>query len=1213
MERQAAERRAAEARKNRIQPRNPWKSHRGSAARLPKQEGLLDRIYRPVLNKQLERRAEDRDAEAQIPQEQRQWRWSRLNPGLDEFGWVRTDRPLPSFERCPICSAEDGHGAQRLHLGRHTIKELQVHARSVGVSPEVLQATISHPELTPEQTKQALVAIILEARKYKQELHSEWRKHTTALVATLNSTPYLHESALRRELEGLTLHALVERAERAREAEAAKAQDEATATGSETASKKDTAVLGQAHNQLIGCIIGLTPLIDGEKNNLTDAERKDEMRLQLEQLTPAALWARAKEAQVDELMVQAAVREEAALANIVMETQSISLATHAGEAGASAKEISAAVKHGGEGYLYQVSEGQDGNASGQLMRKGYWAEPSPLRTLAEESGKGINELRAYGENELRALIGDTAATSTDTSKDREERIVADWVKQQQARAELTKLVRSGSHQYATPHPKHTELLLKQQLVAQREDGQIQASVSDAAVLHAQRLGSSTAQNVNTKTQKYHRRGGPLRNHPRYRRIAGRKTDTSSKKSDGISVKELRKRAVARGITEGALVALTHTHKRSPEAEKEAILALLMEHPGQLSHLTAEQPKGVALVRRKLMSMPIAELRERLLPVQESRLLTEDEQDLSADERRALTLERIAREEKTANPEFIPVDPPEEDEEIEGAFGLPPTDVDYARIANLKNSEIVPAAWDGREWPYGYVFKSGDKGLGFYKDPGARKEEVERARLVREILGKPLTVGMDLSAADLGHSTDTARVAPPQEEQKTSGGLSQAVECWGKPGCVNPAAGLHHNQCPCFDPDLRSGTTTETGAPVAWLEKAVANAAAAVVSAARTGCDLPANQRGRHRWLPVGNAVPARADRRPGMQKLPVWDAIAVSKGGLAASLIDAKTGGLRHLIGPSIAFTEQGTHIQGSSEARLRKMLTNRKKCGQPPARHDYWLDKHTFGIGSHAQLPPDPGQPRCTTCGKQHRHGDSSCVERIHKCISREQHRAGSMPCLGKPRCLDAARGVHHRACPCIDVILDHVEDGVTATKAVVVEFAPRAHLPFDIQVPPDAACPFGAVITVGTTVDVGHAAALHIGGLLKENAMQNNTRSRGNKGGRKMHTVPLGHGLTTESHSHRVMPGSELKPPDSDSDDEDETEDSSEKPATEGPSEDLIRWNKMTPEQRASALQAFRMMCDSDTGESRHAGLADQLSGTWFLSGCDLQKSLFWQQPCN
>ena len=1208
MERQDAERRAAEARKHRIQPRNPWKSHRGSAARFPKQEGLLDRIYRPVLSKQLERRAEDKDAEAQIPQEQRQWRWSRLNPGLDEFGWVRTDRPLLSFERCPICSAEDGHGAHRLHLGRHTIKELQVHATSIGVSPEVLQATISHPELTPTQTKQALIAIILEARKYKQELHSEWRKHTTALVATLNSTPYLHESALRRELEGLTLHALVERAERAREAEAAKAQDETTVTASETASKKEPAVLGQAHNQLIGCIIGLTPLSDAERNNLTDAERKDKMRLQLEQLTPAALWARAKAAQVDELMIQAAVREEAELANMVMETQPVSLATHAGEAGASAKEISAAVKRAGEGYLYQVSEGQDGNASGQLIRKGYWAEPSPLRTLAEESGTGINELRDFGESELRALIGDTASTSADTSKDRAERIVADWVKQQQAREELTKLVRQGSHQYATPHPKHTELLLKQQLLAQREHSQVQACASDAAVLHAQRLGSSTAQNINTKTQKYHRRGGPLRNHPKYRQIA-RKTNTCSKKSDGIPVEELRKRAVARGITEGTLVTLTHVHKRSPQAEKEAILALLMEHPGQLSHLTAEQPKGVALVRRKLMSMPIADLRERLLPVQERRLLTEDEQDLSADERRALTLERIAREEKRLNPEFIPVDLPEEDEEIEGAFGLPATDVDYTRVANLRNSEIVPAAWDGREWPYGYVFKSGNKGLGFYQDPGACKEEVERARLVREILGKPLTVGMDLSAADIGNSTDTAQVGLPQEEQKASGGLNEVVECWGKSGCVNPAAGLHHKQCPCFDPDLPSGTTTDTGAPAAWLEKAVANAAAAVVSVARTGCDLPAYQRRRHRWLPIGNSVPARADRRPGVQKLPVWDAIAVSKGGLAASLVDAKNGGVRHLIGPSIAFTEQGTHIQGSSEARLRKMLAMRKKCGQPPARHDYWLDKHTFGIGSRAQLPPDPGQPRCTTCGKQHRHGGSSCVEHIHKIISREQHRAGSMPCLGKPRCLDAARGVHHRACPCIDVILEHEEDGVTATKAVVVQFAPRAHLPFDIEVPPDSACPFGAVITVGATVDVGHAAALHILGLHKENAMQNNTRSRGNKGGRKMHTVPLGNGLTTESHSHRVMPGSELKPPDSDSDDEDETEDTSEEPAPDGRNEDLVRWNKMTPDQRASALQAFRTIC-SDTGKSRSEGLAEQLSGTWYLNGCYLQRSLFWLQ---
>lgn len=1191
--RKDAERRAAEARKNRIQPRNPWKAHRGKAARLPKSVGLLDRIYRPVLNKQLERRAKEKDAEAQVPEEQRQWRWCRLNPGLDEFGWVRTDRPLQSSERCPICSAEDGHGAHRLHLERHTIKELQIHAKSIGVSPEVLRVTISHAGLAPEQTKQALVAVILEARKYKHELHSEWRKHTTALKATLAGTPYIHESALRRDLEALTLNVLVERAKLAAEALAATTPDEATSTASE----KEPAELGQAHKLLIGRIVQLTPSGDDEKASMTPVERKereDAMRLQLEGQTPTALWERAKELEVDGNTIQAARREEAELAKQIMDMQPVSLATHAGEAGAVAKEIAAAVEHAGEGYLYQVGEQEDGKASGPLVRTGYWSEPSSLMTLAEESGKGLGELRVCSESELRALIADTAAASADKSTDREELIVSEWAKQNEAREQLTKLVRSGSHKYDTPHPKHTELLLKQHLLAQHDHGQVRISADNSAVLHAQRLGSTTAQKVNTKTQKYHRRGGPQRNHPKYRKIAGKRRP-SGKEFDGIPVEEMRKRAVARGIVESTLVGLRHQHRRSPEDEKEAILALLMEHPGQLSHLTAEQPKGVALVRRELMSMPIADLRERLLPVQESRLLNEEEQDLPADERRALTLERVAREEKKSNPEFIPVDSPEPDEEIDGAFGLPPTDVDYTRIANLKTSEVVPAAWDGREWPYGYVFKSGDRGLGFYQDPGARKEEVERAKLVREILGKPLTVGMDLSAADVGN-LNNAPVSPPQEEeQKAPRGSNDVVECSGKAGCLNPAAGLHHKTCPCFNQDLLSGTTSGAGAPVAWLEKAVSNAAAAVASAARTGCDLPANQQHRHRWLPVGNSIPARADRRTGMQKLPTWDAVAISKGGRAAEIVDKKTGGVRHLIGPSIAFDEHGKHIDGNSEARLRKMLANRKKCGQPPARHDYWLDKHTFGIGSRAQLPPDPCQPICTNCGKQHNHGSLSCTERIHKVISREQHQAGSKPCLGKPRCLDAARGVHHRACPCIDIILEHEEDGVTATKAIAVEFAPQAHLPFDIQVPPDAACPFGAVITVCKTVHVGHAAALHIEGLHQKNAMQHNTRSRGNKGGRKMHSVPLGNGLTTESHSHRVIPGSELKPADSDSDDEDEAQDASEVHVAEGPNEHLVRWNEMMPEQRTSALRVLHMMSDSDGGESKSTRLAERLSGAW------------------
>lgn len=1189
MARKDAERRAAEARKNRIQPRNPWKPHRGQAARLPKSVGLLDRIYRPVLNKQLERRAEEKDAEAQIPEEQRQWRWSRLNPGLDEYGWVRTDRPLQPFERCPICSAEDGHGAHRLHLGRHTIKELQVHAKSIGVSPEVLRATISHAELAPEQTKQALIAIILEARKYKDELHSEWRKHTSALKATLAGTPYLHESALRRELEGLPLNALVERAELAAEAQAANTPEEATSTGS----AKESAELGQAHKLLIARIVQSTPMDDDKTPDLTQVERKereDEMRLQLERLTPAALWERAKELEVDESMIQAARREEVELSNQIMEMHPVSLATHAGEAGAAANDIATAVQHGGEGYLYQVGEREDGKLSGPLMRTGYLSEPSSLIALAEESGKGLSELRACSENELRALIADTAAASTDKSKDREERIVLAWAKQNEAREQLTTLVRSGIHKFDNPHPKLTELHLKQQLLAQYDHGQVQISGDNSAVLHAQRLGSSTAQKVNAKTQKYHRRGGPQRKHPKYMKVTEKR---HAGKENGVPVEEMRKRAVARGIAESTLVGLRHTHKRSPDAEKAAILALLMEHPGQLSHLAAEQPKGVALVRRELMSMPITELRERLLPAQESRLLNEEEQDLPADERRALTLERVAREEKRKHPEFIPVDLPEPDEEIDGAFGLPPADVDYTRVANLKNSDVVPAAWDGREWPYGYAFKSGDRGLGFYQDPGARKEEIERAKLVREILGKPLTVGMDLSSADVGNPI-TASVSPPPEEKKALRGSNGADECSGKAGCLNPAAGLHHKTCPCFDRDAFSCATSGADTPVAWLDKAVSNAAAAVASAARTGCDLPANQRHRHRWLPVGNSIPARADRRTGLQKLPVWDSIAVSKGGRAAEVIDKKSGGVRHLVGPSIAFDEHGKHIAGNSEARLRRMLANRKKLGQPPARHDYWLDKHTFGIGSRAQLPPDPGQPRCTNCGKQHTHGSLSCTERVHKVISREQHQAGSKPCLGKPRCVDAARGIHHRACPCIDVVLEHEEDGITATKAIAVEFAPRAHLPFDIHVSPDAACPFGAVITVGRTVHVWHAAALHLQGLHQENALQNNTRSRGNKGGRKMHSVPLGNGLTTESHSHRVIPGSEQKQAGSDSDEEGEAQGASEVPVAY-PSEHLVRWNEMTPAERASALQVFHMMSDSDCGESKSERLGERLSGTW------------------
>ena len=95
-------------------------------------------------------------------------------------------------------------------------------------------------------------------------------------------------------------------------------------------------------------------------------------------------------------------------------------------------------------------------------------------------------------------------------------------------------------------------------------------------------------------------------------------------------------------------------------------------------------------------------------------------------------------------------------------------------------------------------------------------------------------------------------------------------------------------------------------------------------------------------------------------------------------------------------------------------------------------------------------------------------------------------------------------------------------------------------------------------------------------------------------MHSIPLGNGLTTESHSHRVIPGSEQKQAGSDSDEEGEAQGASEVPVAY-PSEHLVRWNEMTPAERASALQVFHMMSDSDCGESKSERLGERLSGTW------------------
>lgn len=200
---------AADAKKNRIKPSNPWKSHGG--AELPAKVELLDRIYKPVLNAQVHCRARQKDADAKIPQAMRQWRWTGVNPQGTDFAWCRTDHDLHVFERCPVCGAESGQGAHRLHLGRHTIKELQQQARHVGVAEAIVRATAE--QRCPEQTKEALITILLEARHFKKHLHSAWRKHTSELNTTLKEAPMLHESALRRELEALTPTELVERAE----------------------------------------------------------------------------------------------------------------------------------------------------------------------------------------------------------------------------------------------------------------------------------------------------------------------------------------------------------------------------------------------------------------------------------------------------------------------------------------------------------------------------------------------------------------------------------------------------------------------------------------------------------------------------------------------------------------------------------------------------------------------------------------------------------------------------------------------------------------------------------------------------------------------------------------------------------------------------------------------------------------------------------------
>ena len=606
----------SEAKKHRIKPSNPWRAHGG--AELPPKVELLDRIYKPVLNAQIQRRAREKEAEAKIPQAMRQWRWTRLNPGLDEFGFVRVDRDLASFERCPVCGAESGHGAHRLHLGRHTIKELQQQARHVGVAEDVVRGTAAQASHAPDQTKEALITIILEARHFKKHLHGAWRKHTSELKATLKEAPALHESALRQELEALTPTALVERAEAAWADVKPAEEDEDE--------EEDKEELGTAHATLIDRIVQLTPPPEDEfgdpvKENLQELE--EELRGSLAKKTPAALLAKAKELEVDELTMQAAVAEEALLVNMIMEMSPDSLAYHAGDAGASAQEIYQAVVRGGVGYEYREGERQEGELGGPLRRTGYFENPG----------------------------ADPEA----------------------ARAELTKLVKEGSHRYATPHPRHTEHALQKHLLT--ADGKSFAA-------------NESIYEVSAITTKYIRRGGPMRGHPKYRRISHPHgyRPTAKQSDDTVPITELRLRAAARGIPEGTLIKLQHQHAGEHDGERQAILALLMEEPGHLSHLTADTSKGIAAVRRDLMTMSIADLRERLLPSHESQLLTEEEQDLPAEQRRQITLERLAQKDKRDAPEFIAVEWPEpEDDDF--------YDVDYTRVQQLQECAPAPPAWN----------------------------------------------------------------------------------------------------------------------------------------------------------------------------------------------------------------------------------------------------------------------------------------------------------------------------------------------------------------------------------------------------------------------------------------------------------------------------------------------------------------------------------------
>ena len=147
----------------------------------PESVRLLDRIYRPVVEKQLKRRAARQEQEKMVPEQLRQWRWARLNPGLDQYGFVRADRSLASFERCPICHSNEGHGLHRLHLGRHTVAELRHRAELGGAPPEALRGREGE---TKAQRKEALVNIVMEQHRFKQETMDSWRAHTRSLKST---------------------------------------------------------------------------------------------------------------------------------------------------------------------------------------------------------------------------------------------------------------------------------------------------------------------------------------------------------------------------------------------------------------------------------------------------------------------------------------------------------------------------------------------------------------------------------------------------------------------------------------------------------------------------------------------------------------------------------------------------------------------------------------------------------------------------------------------------------------------------------------------------------------------------------------------------------------------------------------------------------------------------------------------------------------------